>query len=129
MGLARAFSQSSSLSSLSSQSSRSSLPILSRFPHSPTLVPPRRIAAKFEQVLRLLRTSSPLAENKFKSCGEQVHFYEGKNFPQEKEGKAIGRDGDWGLSMTEYTEYTEMRNEGDRMKKKRVEGRDGEVFS
>ena len=37
-----------------------------------------RVAAKFEQVLRLLRTSSPLAENKFKSCGEQVHFHEGK---------------------------------------------------
>ena len=45
-----------------------------------------RVAAKFEQVLRLLRTSSPLAENKFKSCGEQVHFHEGK-FPIREERK------------------------------------------
>ena len=48
-----------------------------------------RVAAKFEQVLRLLRTSRPLAENKFKSCGEQVHFHEGKNFPNEKKGKKM----------------------------------------
>ena len=33
-----------------------------------------RISANFEQVLRLLRTSSPPAENKFKTCREQVHF-------------------------------------------------------
>ena len=43
-----------------------------------------RIAGKFEQVLRLLRTSSPLAENKFKSCGEQVHFHEGKFLEREE---------------------------------------------
>ena len=46
-----------------------------------------RISGTFELVLRLLRTSSPLAENKFKSCGEQVHFHEGKFLEREERKK------------------------------------------
>ena len=35
----------------------------------------KRISENFEQVQKELRTSSKGAENKFKTCGEQVHFF------------------------------------------------------
>ena len=39
----------------------------------------KRISENFEQVQKELRTSSKGAENKFKTCGEQVHFFGGRN--------------------------------------------------
>ena len=38
----------------------------------------KRISENFEQVQKELRTSSKGAENKFKTCGEQVLFLEGE---------------------------------------------------